>query len=624
MHVSRLLLLCLALGTAGCPLGVTSSTAFPCADHSDCRTGYLCSPDAVCAPEDDVRDVLDLDGGEVALDGGEPEPTPTPTPEDAGPPTQEPPTFGPEQLIVCDEGETCTIDVVVVDPDTPAELLRLDVDSVPTKGTLDIDGMQVRYVPDEGAIGGDAFALRVTDDAGRSAVGVFNLVVVRRHTCQTLRTTSDGLLSTGVYAIDPDGQGRMEAFCWMDGDDGWTLVLKADGTQPTFAYDAPLWESAELLQPDALDLSSSESKTEAFVRHPIDAVRVVMSAPNAGSFDDVTASVGAQTLDINVDAHSMRELMMRGTHATTLGTSSWTELMPDAQLQQRCALEGFNVDLRWWGDSDHYRYRIGVIADEGDWCDAPDSGLGVGGEGTACDGQRVVVGNAANCLEGNRPAQHLRAFAAVFVKAVERVDVAGTCAVHKQLQPDAEDGLYYVDNGDPNLVQQVHCNMSVDGGGWTLVGRSADDGRRPFGWGSRTGSAAVTSRYYALDAVRMGFHPTEILVAMGDGDSNDVDNVAYKWPRAGDALPGDLLQSYGDARHDATNVQQVQGNCQPNDRRAFRYIGHVDDEWRFFFDNDNWYSERGLEQDGFRLAGSDNSCGDNGRLDNDHGLIFVR
>ena len=75
----------------------------------------------------------------------------------------------------------------------------------------------------------------------------------------------------GVYWIDPDGSGAIEAYCDMTHDGGgWTLVMKAVGSDDSLAYDQIYWESTALLNPNDLipneDQTGSSSKYDAYNR----------------------------------------------------------------------------------------------------------------------------------------------------------------------------------------------------------------------------------------------------------------------------------------------------------------------------------------------------------------------
>src|SRR5690606_9141016 len=68
-----------------------------------------------------------------------------------------------------------------------------------------------------------------------------------------------------------------------------------------------------------------------------------------------------------------------------------------------------------------------------------------------------------------------------------------------------KDGIYEIDPDGPGGAQpiRVFCDLTLDGGGWMLVGRSAPsttDESPPFGWGVATGDVTDESKPYSLDA----------------------------------------------------------------------------------------------------------------------------
>ena len=69
--------------------------------------------------------------------------------------------------------------------------------------------------------------------------------------CASLAATQPA----GSYWINPaseDPADAFEAYCFWQGEGpAWTLMMKIDGRNDTFLYDAELWTNAEPLRPDA-------------------------------------------------------------------------------------------------------------------------------------------------------------------------------------------------------------------------------------------------------------------------------------------------------------------------------------------------------------------------------------
>jgi hypothetical protein len=64
------------------------------------------------------------------------------------------------------------------------------------------------------------------------------------------------------------------------------------------------------------------------------------------------------------------------------------------------------------------------------------------------------------------------------------------CADIKAKNKAAKDGVYLIDpDGKGGKAScQVHCDMSHDGGGWTLVAVSSDDGQNTWTWNNGVGA----------------------------------------------------------------------------------------------------------------------------------------
>ena len=84
-------------------------------------------------------------------------------------------------------------------------------------------------------------------------------------------------------------------------------------------------------------------------------------------------------LRIPQKANSLYSLIADGKYRKTkLGRSAWKGLLKSASLQRNCNKEGFNVHLPGT------RARIGIIGNQENDCNSPDSRIAFGGQGLGC------------------------------------------------------------------------------------------------------------------------------------------------------------------------------------------------------------------------------------------------
>jgi hypothetical protein len=175
-----------------------------------------------------------------------------------------------------------------------------------------------------------------------------------------------GQTASGVYSIDPgDGLEPFDAYCDQSTDGGgWTLAIKADGNQPTFAYDAPLWSSGAPYNPDRPDRDLTEAKLASFARLPADEILLVSTSGGSLSKN----LIGDFPL-VERFSSGVPELLLGG-------LQPWLQLVPGSKVATCEHLDAVN-----FGD-DRYRVRVGLLSrdDDDDRCDSDFSaaiGLGL-------------------------------------------------------------------------------------------------------------------------------------------------------------------------------------------------------------------------------------------------------
>ncbi|MBL9106748.1 MAG: hypothetical protein JNL82_37850 [Myxococcales bacterium] len=224
--------------------------------------------------------------------------------------------------------------------------------------------------------------------------------------------------ATGPALIDPDGAADGQPFMvWCDQDTqggGWTLVLKADGSKSNFSYTSARWTEAAEWMPDP-DMDRTETKLRSYAGVPVDEVLVQMEAPIQGNGPLMLKSL---VMNVN-DAASLHAAISPGTFQMydSPDESAWRGLMPDnGSLQDNCMRRGLNAQSTD-NASDSGRVRIGIIANNEDDCQSPNSWIGVGGAtlGMFCNnGKSSTVGNRADCMADANV--DTKAFAFVFVR----------------------------------------------------------------------------------------------------------------------------------------------------------------------------------------------------------------
>lgn len=463
----------------------------PCLSDGHCAPGFVCHPEKqLCV---DARSVALWDAGEAPDGGGPPDAgsdagegedagtgeldggqedggapdggLPDSGALDAGP--NLPPELHPLQLS-CEEETPCAFTLLATD-DGPLEVLEGSVVIGPARGSVSsFEGLDAVYIPAPGTMGEDTFTVKVSDGELESKELTVKVRVLSRRSCAHL-LLSGGPLSNGIYTLLPNGPGgsAVETYCEMKrAGGGWALALKVDGSKQTFAYDAELWTNEALFNGGELNLDDTEAKLRPFRDHPVAQTLVLMRA-----IGEPWAT--AESVTLKVRAPSLRELFAGGQYVpTTLSKREWLGLVPDSRLQANCGAQGFNVMHP--GAPTHARARIGIVGNKQNDCTSPDSFVGVGTSVGTCSGPNPSAGNQACAFPiPNQGLNHVWVgSAAVFVRSDDfaTLDPRPSCSAHHAAGRRI-DGVYLIQPAGAAAPFPAYCDMSTDGGGWTLLMR---------------------------------------------------------------------------------------------------------------------------------------------------------
>jgi hypothetical protein len=200
-------------------------------------------------------------------------------------------------------------------------------------------------------------------------------------------------MTSGIYAIDPDTPtGPIQPFkvyCDMTTEGGgWTLVMKIDGAKTTFGYDASQWTIKDPYNATAPGLDTTEAKLNSYSTVPFNEMLLEMSVSSVLKYIKVPVSGATSLYDMIADNQY---------RATSVGRAAWKSLINGSSIQANCNREGFNANV-----SSYAKARIGIINNQENDCNSPDSRLGFGTAGNNC-GQNYnnSCGNEARCSPDN-------------------------------------------------------------------------------------------------------------------------------------------------------------------------------------------------------------------------------
>lgn len=192
-----------------------------------------------------------------------------------------------------------------------------------------------------------------------------------------------------------------------------------------------------------------------------------------------------------------------------------------------------------------------------------------------------------------------------------------SCLEILEADPSAPTGTYSIARARDGTKVEVHCEMELDGGGWTLVARSAVGMEELFGWAVATGALGNEAVAYSLDAVDVGLPFMEILLAQREGFATPVENAYVV------EVPDGFLAGYGATAYEHAGARTVLGSCDPDGGPAMlSWVGYTNDQRRLFFRDAPEALPYGLQSNGLRTAYP--NCQQGGDLDGQQGAVFVR
>ncbi|MDD3645999.1 MAG: fibrinogen-like YCDxxxxGGGW domain-containing protein [Candidatus Gracilibacteria bacterium] len=178
------------------------------------------------------------------------------------------------------------------------------------------------------------------------------------------------------------------------------------------------------------------------------------------------------------------------------------------------------------------------------------------------------------------------------------------CNRIKQVTGVNSDGVYTI-NPTSSSSFTAYCDMNTDGGGWTLVARSASGTTGNFGWNTATGSLYIDSLPYSLGDVKSDSIDFSGLMIATYSNGKSLD-LAYKM----DVDNNDLISNIGSSI-DTANVIQINGDT--TSTTDFNKWGTFTSTTGYWFSDNT--TDKGLHIDGF----SSNST-----FSGNQGMIFVR
>ena len=140
--------------------------------------------------------------------------------------------------------------------------------------------------------------------------------------------------------------------------------------QNDFRYDSSHWTTNETCNvQDGLEgLAEKQTKLASYWNIPLKKLCVGMKVKNVTKW-----------IEVKYNASSLFDVISNGTFKPTeAGKYKWKSLIDNSSLQTDCNKEGFDFKKIRNSGSKYMKIRIGLVANNEDHCDSPDSCIGFG------------------------------------------------------------------------------------------------------------------------------------------------------------------------------------------------------------------------------------------------------